>query len=117
MIERTCVICEFWDAKTSHKDKRNHGLCRINPPVHDGGDYREWSWPVTYDEDWCGKWTSKEPQPAEQLLTCTFCGKGVRHLTCYGDDRACSDCLGVPDESSDTLRFSRLKDLVAAKEK
>ena len=60
MIERTCVICEFWDAKTSHKDKRNHGLCRINPPVHDGGDYREWSWPVTYDEDWCGRWQARE---------------------------------------------------------
>lgn len=59
-MERTCVGCEFWDQRTFEKLKRHFGLCRVNPPIRNGNDEREWSWPVTYDEDWCGEYLEKE---------------------------------------------------------
>lgn len=61
MMERACVTCEFWDQRTSHKRARNAGLCRVNPPVKNGGDERDYGWPETFDEDWCGEWLAKEP--------------------------------------------------------
>ena len=51
--ERTCCTCEFWDQRTFHKKARNAGLCRIDPPARNGSDKSEWSWPETWDEDWC----------------------------------------------------------------
>jgi len=63
MTEPTCYECRYWDKVTSYPDKRNSGLCRIHPPVRNDTDHDDWGWPVTYDEDWCGKWQSREEPP------------------------------------------------------
>jgi len=59
-VERTCYECRYWDKVTSYPDKRNSGLCRIYPPVRNDTDHDDWGWPVTYDEDWCGRWQPRE---------------------------------------------------------
>ena len=59
-MERTCYGCEWWDQITRYHDKRNSGLCRINPPVRNDTDNDDWGWPVTYDEDWCSYFKAKE---------------------------------------------------------
>lgn len=67
MSERTCVTCEWWEAKSFHEKERNSGLCRCYPPVKIDGDEGGWSWPETFDEDWCGKFTPKEELPRQKM--------------------------------------------------
>ena len=68
--ERVCCQCNFWDQKTFHQKERNFGWCRVNPPIRNGTDEREWSWPDTYDEDWCGEWVQlvRTPELPKQKM-------------------------------------------------
>ena len=53
-----CGSCKFWEQLC---DKSPDGYCRINPPVillfpgRDPDEQVETRWPVTMEEDWCGK--------------------------------------------------------------
>ena len=69
-MTRACQSCQWWDATTHWHDKRNSGLCRIYPPVRNDTDHDDWGWPVTYDEDWCGKWVQlvRTPELPKQKM-------------------------------------------------
>jgi hypothetical protein len=57
-----CADCKWWDTRSTDgtrygADKKHAGLCRLNPPQPMLAGYVSMAtpWPITYSQDWCGK--------------------------------------------------------------
>lgn len=66
-----CISCYYWDQSQHSSDK---GLCRYSTPVvfkgHDSFGVTVYTsvWPKTYEDDWCGRYQSKETPMGRQLI-------------------------------------------------
>lgn len=66
MVGRHCASCEFFDHVQD-----DEGYCRIAPPLRAVGDSenKDWDgharWPLVWQSDWCGRWTSEDKKETE----------------------------------------------------
>lgn len=65
----TCAFCRFWyrfDKDTLYESRQIKGIsighCRIDQPKVTGEGTH---WPMTFENDWCGKYESKPPPPRQ----------------------------------------------------
>lgn len=55
--KRKCGLCLYWEMDPEYGKR---GECRFNPPSINEPFTKEWMWPFTYNDKWCGRFEARK---------------------------------------------------------